>query len=70
MTKQITDNKRKRLERNERIKARYHNEMANGGMSSAVIGGICRSYRMTPPTVYSILQLDKKEKEDKKNDTI
>lgn len=65
MDKKITENKRKRLERNERIKTRYHNEMSNGSMSSEVISGLCRSYRMTPPTVYSILQLPKKEKEDK-----
>lgn len=57
MTKEtITENKRKRLERNERIKTRYKEEMAAGGMSSAVIWGIARSYRMTVPTVYSIIK--------------
>lgn len=55
MTKSITENKRKRLERNERIRERYKKEMSNGGMSSAVIAGICKSYNMTIPTVYSIL---------------
>jgi|GEM_PF-6958139 len=55
MTKTITENKRKRLERNERIKERYKKEMADGGMSSGVIAGICKSYNMTAPTVYSII---------------
>jgi len=55
MENTITENKRKRLERNERIKERYKKEMEAGGMSSAVIGGICKSYRMTAPTVYSII---------------
>lgn len=65
MTKEnITENKRKRLERNERIKERYHSEMLEpGAMSSAIVSGLCKSYRMTIPTVYSILQLPKKEKE-------
>lgn len=58
----ITENKRKRLERNERIKNRYHSEMSEpGAMSSVVVAGLCKSYRMTVPTVYSILQLPKKE---------
>lgn len=53
----FTENKRKRLERNQRIKERYNNEMSeDGAMSSAVIAGICKSYRMTPPTVYSIIK--------------
>jgi len=57
----ITENKRKRLERNERIKTRYQQELQAGGMKSAIINGICKSYRMTPPTVYSIINIYKSE---------
>lgn len=56
MKQNITENKRKRLERNEKIKTRYKSEMSEpGAMSSVVIAGLCKSYRMTVPTVYSII---------------
>ena len=51
----LTDKKIKRIERNEKIKSRYNNEVLEGGMKSAVISGIAKSYRMTVPTVYSII---------------
>lgn len=58
----ITENKRKRLERNEKIRLRYAQEMSEPeAMSSVVIAGICRSYRMTVPTVYSIINVKKGE---------
>lgn len=56
MTKVITDRKAKRLERNAKIKERYEKEVSDGGMKSAVIAGIAKSYRMTVPTVYSIIR--------------
>lgn len=46
----------RRLDRNAKINKRYTEEMANDGKSSAVIAGIAKSYRMTIPTVYSILK--------------
>ena len=49
----------RRLDRNAKINDRYKKEMANEGRSSAVIAGIAKSYRMTIPTVYSILKEDK-----------
>jgi len=52
----ITDTKAKRLERNAKIKERYTTEVSAGGMKSAVIEGIAKSYRMTVPTVYSIIK--------------
>lgn len=57
----ITENKRKRLERNARIRVRYNSEMSvKGNMKSIVIAGIAKSYRMTVPTVYSILKDNEK----------
>ena len=52
----ITENKQKRLDRNVKIKERYESEVSAGGMKSAVIAGIAKSYRMTIPTVYSIIR--------------
>lgn len=56
MTKIITDKKARREARNAKIKERYEAEVAAGGMKSAVIAGIAKSYRMTVPTVYSIIR--------------
>lgn len=55
MTKIITPAKQRRLDRNAKIRDRYNLEMTNGGESSAVISAISKSYKMTVPTVYSIL---------------
>lgn len=52
----ITETKRRRLERNERIKTKYEVMVAEGYMKSAVVADIAKSYRMTIPTVYSILK--------------
>jgi Mor family transcriptional regulator len=59
----ITETKRRRLERNDRIRAKYGLMVADGYMKSAVVADLAKSYRMTIPTVYSILDLPKKEKE-------
>jgi len=59
MEKTITKSMQRRLDRNAKINDRYKKEMANEGRSSAVIAGIAKSYRMTIPTVYSILKEDK-----------
>ena len=56
MTKVITDKKAKREARNAKIKERYESEVSAGGMKSAVIYGIAKSYRMTVPTIYSIIK--------------
>lgn len=56
MEVKITDKKAKRLDRNAKIKERYKLEVDAGGMKSAVILGIAKSYNMTVPTVYSIIK--------------
>lgn len=58
MEKTITPSAAKRLERNAKIKERYEKEISvEGSMKSAVISGIAKSYRMTVPTVYSIIKI-------------
>lgn len=52
----ITQAKQRRLDRNVKINNRYKEEMNQGGSSSAVVAGIAKSYRMTIPTVYSIIK--------------
>lgn len=57
MTKVITDKKAKREARNAKIRERYEKEISvEGSMKSAVIAGIAKRYRMTVPTVYSIIR--------------
>jgi hypothetical protein len=52
----ITQNKAARLERNAKIKELYNKELQAGGMKSAIIAEIAKNYKLTIPTVYSIIK--------------
>ena len=56
MKQSITASKARRLERNAKIKEKYELAMLqDGAMKSAVISNIAKSYGMSIPTVYSII---------------
>lgn len=52
----ITDVKRKRLERNAKIKRAYEAQIKqDGAMKTQVVNSIAKFYKITPVTVYYIL---------------
>jgi len=56
MEKKITESQRRRLDRNAKIKERYKEEVALYGKRWAIVADIAKSYKITIPTVYSIIK--------------
>lgn len=59
MSSNITENKRRRLERNAKIVSKYNEYIQLGCMKSVVVSNLANSYRLSIPTIYSIINENK-----------